>query len=104
MIWDKLPFVLGNGKFIGKTIPVKSYPKNIFGLYDMTGNVAEFTSDLLSAGYLKTPRDGSANENYGDYQRRAVRGCSFKSTSWQCRLTFRDGQAATMRSPETGLR
>lgn len=38
-------------KFIS---PVKSYPANSIGLYDMAGNVWEITSDLFNANYYKT--------------------------------------------------
>jgi len=33
--------------------PVKSYPKNSIGLFDLTGNVWELTSDLFNTNYYK---------------------------------------------------
>jgi formylglycine-generating enzyme len=40
-------------KFEG-TSPVRSYPPNGYGLYDMTGNVWEWTSDFFSASQAST--------------------------------------------------
>lgn len=42
--------------------PVGSYPPNGFGLYDMTGNAAEWVQDCGTLDYETAPRDGSAYE------------------------------------------
>ncbi|MGA9661883.1 MAG: formylglycine-generating enzyme family protein, partial [Pseudomonas alloputida] len=41
------------------TAPVGSYPANAFGVYDMHGNVYEWTADCWHDGYEGAPSDGS---------------------------------------------
>ncbi len=41
------------------TVPVGSYPPNAFGLYDMAGNVFEWTEDSWNASYAGAPVDGT---------------------------------------------
>ena len=45
----------------GHTSPVRSYPANAWGLYDMIGNVAELVADVvpMEGGYEGAPTDGS---------------------------------------------
>jgi formylglycine-generating enzyme required for sulfatase activity len=72
-----------------RTAPVKSFPPNGYGLYDMAGNVWEWTNDWYSAIYylkLKEQNEIALNpigpsasfEAYGGFEKRkAIRGGSF---------------------------
>ena len=58
------------------TSPVGSFPPNAFGLYDMSGNVWQFTRDCWHDNYDGAPSDGSARTD-GNCDERAVRGGSW---------------------------
>jgi formylglycine-generating enzyme required for sulfatase activity len=58
--------------------PVGSFKANAFGLYDMLGNVLEWTEDSFHKTYKDAPVDGSAWQ--GDASRRVLRGGSWNSS------------------------
>jgi len=55
------------------TAPVGSFPPNAFGLFDMTGNVFQWTEDCYNETYDGAPTDGSAWMR-GECSMRVVRG------------------------------
>jgi formylglycine-generating enzyme required for sulfatase activity len=59
-----------------QTAPVGSFAANAFGVYDMVGNVSEWTEDCWNESYQGAPADGSAWTS-GDCSRRVVRGGSW---------------------------
>jgi formylglycine-generating enzyme required for sulfatase activity len=63
-----------------KTHPVAEKRPNAFGLYDMHGNVWEWTQDCWNINYSGAPNDGSAWIT-GDCSRRVVRGGSWHVTA-----------------------
>lgn len=54
------------------TVPVGSYQPNAFGVYDLTGNIPEWTEDCYRESYAGAPNDGTAVE--GACKQRVVRG------------------------------
>ncbi|MGY6631083.1 MAG: SUMF1/EgtB/PvdO family nonheme iron enzyme [Wenzhouxiangella sp.] len=68
--------------------PVGSLEANPFGLYDMGGNVMEWTEDCWHDSYVRAPADGSAWVNPG-CDRRVIRGGSWSSTPAMSRSAFR---------------
>ena len=59
-----------------QTAPVGSFAANAFGLYDMHGNVWEWTQDCWNGSYKDAPSDGTAWLS-GNCGRRVLRGGSW---------------------------
>ena len=59
-----------------RTAPAASFTTNAFGLYDMHGNVREWTQDCWNDSYKGAPSDGSAWLS-GNCSRRVLRGGSW---------------------------
>lgn len=79
-----------------QTAPVGLFKANAFGLYDMAGNVWEWTQDCWHNNYSNAPNDGSAwlKKDEGDCNRRVVRGGSWfiepRNLRSACRIGNRD--------------
>ncbi len=65
-----------SGEYRQKTTQGGGFSGNAFGLYDMHGNVREWTQDCYNESYSGAPKDGSAWTS-GDCARRVVRGGSW---------------------------
>lgn len=99
--------------------PVKSYPPNAYGLYDMAGNVWEWTSDWYNATYYKDTK--SANKtlinprgatkpytpNNQLAQEKVIKGGSFLCSASYCasyRVSARMGSSMDSALEHTGFR
>ncbi|MEH7889625.1 formylglycine-generating enzyme family protein [Elizabethkingia meningoseptica] len=110
--WDgKFPY-LNTAKDHYETLaPVRSYPANAYGLYDMAGNVWEWTSDNYSSDYYREFEGKTAVDPQGpdkSYNPR-IPGTSLKTIrggSFMCNEAYCSGyrvSARMMSSPDTGL-
>jgi formylglycine-generating enzyme required for sulfatase activity len=85
------------------TSPVGSYKPNAFGLYDMLGNVYQWTQDCVHDGYQGAPADGSAWTD-GKCDGRAQRGGSWSNGPWGTRSAGRNGGPPKFRNLDVGFR
>jgi formylglycine-generating enzyme required for sulfatase activity len=101
---DSARFALKSRTEPKSTKPVGSYPPNAWGLFDMHGNVWEWTNDWFSADYYsESPVEDPQGPSAGTHH--TLRGGSASMRSHECRSAFR-GEAETIDGPEieTGMR
>jgi formylglycine-generating enzyme required for sulfatase activity len=87
-----------------QTAPVGSFAPNKFGLYDMVGNVLEWTEDCAHSNYNGAPTDGSAWITGGDCSNRLLRGGSWLVTPDYLRSALRFWIPSVSRSSAFGFR
>ena len=91
------------GEFRERTTPVKTFAPNSSGLYDMHGNVWEWTQDCWNDNYTGAPSDGSA-WMAGDCSRAVLRGGSWSTNGQFLRSAFRNTNARDFRDGYIGFR
>jgi formylglycine-generating enzyme required for sulfatase activity len=92
----------GDGVTAG-TVPVGTFSPNAFGLYDVIGNVAEWTADCMNLSYLDAPVDGSA-WGRGLCSSHMTRGGSWLTGGKDVRLASRFNLKNGDRNDFTGFR
>jgi formylglycine-generating enzyme required for sulfatase activity len=89
------------------TSPVRSYPPNAWGLYDMTGNVWEWTADWYGKDYYATLPSDKPTENPRGPQSgmvRVIRGGSWYFSPTWLRVSRRYGVVDGGRDGTLGFR
>jgi formylglycine-generating enzyme required for sulfatase activity len=94
----KAAFALASGP-----LAVAAYPPNGFGLYDMHGNVREWTADLWHDSYDLTPQDGRPALE-GHSAMRVVRGGGWHDSGIMLRSAARMRATQSIRSDMIGFR
>jgi formylglycine-generating enzyme required for sulfatase activity len=92
------------GAFVQGTSKVGAYQPNPWGLFDMHGNVWEWTQDVVHDNYTGAPTDGSAWEEGGDAVRRVLRGGSWLYNPRYLRSAVRNGFSAVLANDIVGFR
>jgi formylglycine-generating enzyme required for sulfatase activity len=87
----------------GTTQPVGRLQPNAFGLYDMLGNVWEWTEDCWNGSYAGAPTDGRA-WTAGECGRRVLRGGSWSGNPRNVRAAYRYGFTSALRFSDYGFR
>ena len=91
------------GEWRQATVPVNSFSPNPFGLYNVHGNVWEWTQDCLNDNYNGAPTDGSAWTT-GDCRYRVLRGGSWNGDPAGLRSAIRSRFTPDLRLNYIGLR
>jgi formylglycine-generating enzyme required for sulfatase activity len=84
-------------------VAVGAYPPNAFGLYDMHGNVREWTADLWHDSYDLTPQDGRPALD-GHSSMRLVRGGGWRDSAVMLRSAARMRATQSIRVDVIGFR
>ena len=90
------------GRYLGRTTDVGSYPPNSWGVYDMHGNVCEWCSDWYDDAYPRGRVTNPMGPPCG--LARVLRGGSWDDEARYCRSADRAGLGPTGRSYGLGCR
>jgi len=91
------------GEYRQKTVPVDSFEANLFGLYQVHGNVYDWVEDCYHDSYSGAPTDGSAWTS-GKCEFRVLRGGSWWSLPGGLRAALRVRYTSVSRNDNGGFR
>ena len=87
-----------------RTMPAGTFAPNVFGLYDVHGNVWEWVEDCWHETYAGAPGDGSAWTRGGNCGLRVLRGGSWLDPPGRIRSAFRYRDSTGWRVDFAGFR
>lgn len=83
--------------------PVRSFPQETWGTFDLSGNVEEWVQDCWHDSYQRAPVDGSAWVNPG-CKMGVTRGASWASSLNEARVSFRNATLMKTHNARIGFR
>jgi sulfatase modifying factor 1 len=86
------------------TVEAKSYEPNDYNLYNMAGNVAEWTNSSYDSGSYEYVSSLNPNMAFSGEQRKVVRGGSWKDVAYFLRVSSRDYEYADTSRSYIGFR
>ncbi|WP_414578458.1 caspase, EACC1-associated type [Anabaena sp. CCY 9402-a] len=92
------------GEFRQQTTEVGKFPANLFGLFDMCGNIWEWCQDKWHENYNNAPTKGRAWLLNKDNQNRLLRGGSWYNNPRDCRSAYRSSSPRDIRGSSLGFR
>ena len=84
--------------------PIEAFFPNGFGLYNMSGNVAEWTATAYDAGAYEYVSTMSPNIQDHKNKRKVVRGGSWKDVAYMLQVSTRDYEYADSARSYIGFR